>query len=616
MRVIPWKYVVTLQFVLISSVFTQTVPFTQFVVPFAPFFTKATTLLSWDEVGYVSGSLASSYLLGRGLSTPIWVYLADSCGRRAVLSLCFMFWLVLSMFFGLCSTLQAAVLVRFCLGLFAPAYSLAQSLLGELASPCMENMSSVSIVTTITAICSHTAALLIGSLMVPNIDTDPLIQHFLFLTPSLICASVTLFAFIAFFVDFPETLPIALELKKRAKQAAEQPAKRPAGTYVELAEMGNGNSEEVKAEIREDVVTERKEHKEEEEEIPNYLMHFAAQEKLEVREEIAEEKASMGKQIARFFSPRHADCPKVNLGPRPNTARANTFTHPLPDIDEPKERIENRKSQIPSVPDCKPANDGEEFKRTHISFFEEDFDPAEMSSAAYSSEVSAAPTLADKFRRRDGSGVWGSASFRSSLAHVSLLTICVTGVKGAVLIWLIVERAGLELSVGALGLVLAGSETCAKGIQAIIMPRIVFYQPLNQFGLFTCVLLALITVAIPFSDTLQSRVASILTAFILLTLFEYLSSLLLTIEVLKLSDSVSPEMRETAMRWSSGLGSLAKAAGSIGGPALFAATLTGVLGLNYHWLFAGAAGVMLGSAGIMMCDKHKFPRFNISPYEV
>lgn len=610
MRVIPWKYVVTLEFVLISSVFTQTVLCTQFIVPYAPFFTKAITLLSWNEVGYVSGSLASSYLLGRALSTPIWVYLADSCGRRAVLSLCFMFWLVLSMFFGLCSTLQAAALVRFCLGIFAPAYSLAQSLLGELASPCMESMPSVSIVTAITAIFSHAAALLVGSLVVPDINADPLIQHFLFLTPSLICASITLFAFIAFFVDFPETLPLALELKKRAKQAAEQPAKRPAGTYVELAETGNGNTEEVKDETHEDVVTERKEHKEEEEEIPNYLMHFAAQEKLEIREEIAEEKASIGKHITRFFSPRHADPPKVTLGPRPNTTRANTFTHHLPDIDEPKERIEEHKSPIPS--DCKPATDGEEFKRTHISFFEEDFDPAEMSSSA---SAVPAPSLADKYRRKDG-GVWGSAPFRLSLVRISLLTICITGIKGAVIIWLIVDKAGIELSIRALGLVLAGSETCARGIQAVIMPRIVFYQPLNQFGLFTCVLLALITVVIPFSDTLQSKAASILTAFILLTLFEYLSSLLLTIEVLKLSDSVSPEMRETAMRWSSGMGSLAKAVGSMGGPALFAAALTGVLGVNYYWLFAGTAGVMLGSAGIMMCDKHKFPRFNSYPYEV
>ena len=607
---IPWKYVATLQFVLISSVLTQTVLPTQFIVPFAPFFTKATTSLSWDEVGYVSGSLFGSFLLGRAISTPVWVWLADMCGRRSVLSLCFMFSLVLTMFLGLCSTLQTAILVRFCLGLFAPAYSLAQSLLKELASPCMEGLPTVSMVTAITVLCSQAAALLVGSLMVPSVSTDPLVQQFLLLTPSLVCAAASLFAFIAFFVDFPETLPLALELRTRAKQAAAQPPKRPAGKYVELAETGNNGTEEAKGETHGDVLTERKEHIEEEEEVPNYLMHFT-QQKLEAVEEMTEGKDSLSRRMARFFSPRHQDCPKVILGPRPNTARANTFTHPLPELDEPKEHIEERKSQFPA--DTKPTNDGEEFKRTHISFFEDDFDPAEMSNAVHSP---VAPTLADKFRRKEEGWVWRSAPFRCSMAQFWVLSLCVAGVKGAVVLWLVVDRAGLSLSVQTLGLMLAGSEIGANAIQTAIMSRIVVYHPINQLGTFTYTLLSLSIVAVPFSDTLQSAMASKLTAFVILTLFECLSSLAQTIAVLKLSDSVSPENRESAMRWNVGLGGTAKAIGSIGGPALFAAALTGVVGVDYHWLFVGAAGVLLGLVAATACDRRRFPRLSTSPYEV
>jgi MFS family permease len=143
-----------------------------------------------------------------------------------------------------------------------------------------------------------------------------------------------------------------------------------------------------------------------------------------------------------------------------------------------------------------------------------------------------------------------------------------------------------------------------------------FYHPINQLSILVCILLALATVAIPFSDTLQSNIASKLTAFFLLALFEYLSSFALTIAVLKVSDSVSPELRESAMRWSAGLCGLARAGGSVGGPALFAAALTGVLGTDYHWLFVGVAGALLGVAALMICDKRRFPRLNESPYEV
>ena len=614
-RVIPWKYVVTLQFVLVASSLTQTVLLPQYITPFTPFFTKASTSLSWNQVGYLSGSLSCSFLLGRALSTPLWTYLADLCGRRAVLSMCFMFSLVLTMFFGLCSTLLTAVLVRFCLGIFAPAYTLAQSILKELASPFMENFPSVSVVTTITTVLSQAAALLVGSLMVPDINQDPLVQRFLFLTPSLISAAATLFAFIAFFVDFPETLPLAEELRKKAKQAAAQPAKRPAGKYVELAETGNAGSEEAKAETHGDVLTERKEHIEEEEELPNYLMHLA-QQKPEVMEEVPEEKDSVSKRLVRFFSPRHADGPKINLGRRPNTARANTFAHPLPELDEPKEQIEVRKSQVPVMSEAKPLGEGEEIKRTHISFYEEDFDPAEMSGAVQSATVSVAPTLADKYRRKEEGGVWHSAAFRLALGQFLLLTLCTTGVREAVVIWLIVERPGLQLSVAALGLMLAGSQVCGRLLQAAFMPRLVFYHPLNQLSLLVCALLALTTTALPFSDTLQSDIAGKSVAFLLLVLFEYLSSLLLTILVLKTSDSVSPELRESAMRWSAELGGFARAGGCMGGPALFAAVLTGLLRTDYHWLFLGAAGAMIGTAGLMVCDKRMFPRLQSSPYEV
>lgn len=573
--------------------------------------------MTWDEVGYVAGSLAASYLLGRSVSTPLWLYLADICGRRAVLSMCFMFSLVLTMFFGLCSTLPPAVLVRFCIGFFSPAYSLAQSILKELSTPCMEGLPSVSVLTTLTCLFTQAGALLVGCFMVPDISNLTTVQRFMYLSPSLVCAAATLFAFIAFFVDFPETLPLAMELRKKAKQASAQPVKKPAGKYVELAETGNPGTDEAKAETHGDVLTERKEHIDEDEDIPNYLMHFA-QQKPEVLEEVPEEKDNLSKRLARFFSPRHADIPKVSLCPRPNTARANTFTYPPADLDEPKERIEERKSAFPTnsnTPEQRPPSDQEEIKRTHISFFEEDFDPAEMSGAGHVT-LSTAPTLTDKFRRKTDGGVWSSPAFRSSILHSFLLTFLIEATRNATLIWLIAETPGLQLSVKALGLFLVLTCVGARLLQSVFMSRVVFYHPLNQYSIGSCVLLGLTVMALPYSDTVGKSIVAKLLAAGLMLLFEYLSSVLLTISVLKLSDSVAPELRESAMRWSAGLEGVSRAVGCLGGPALLAASFTGVIPIEYHWVYVGLGVGVLGLAAGMICDKQRFPRLNVYPYEV
>ena len=111
-------------------------------------------------------------------------------------------------------------------------------------------------------------------------------------------------------MDFPETLPLAEERRKRAKSysaVGQTSSWEVRGTRRDWQRRQRGSQ----AETHGDVLTEGKEYIQEEEELPNYLMHLA-QQKPKMMEELPEEKDSVSK---RFFSPRHAYGQKINLGP-------------------------------------------------------------------------------------------------------------------------------------------------------------------------------------------------------------------------------------------------------------------------------------------------------------
>lgn len=70
-----------------------------------------------DNVGTYAGVLASSFMVGRTISAFAWGKAADSYGRTTVLMACLLLSSILSLLFGLSTSLPRALAWRFCLGL-------------------------------------------------------------------------------------------------------------------------------------------------------------------------------------------------------------------------------------------------------------------------------------------------------------------------------------------------------------------------------------------------------------------------------------------------------------------------------------------------------------------
>ena len=213
-------------------------------------------------------------------------------------------------------------------------------------------------------------------------------------------------------------------------------------------------------------------------------------------------------------------------------------------------------------------------------------------------------------------GVVRSVAFRHAAGEYLTALTLVTLVRESAVIWLVSTTPGLTLSVEALGLIMVATSAIGQSLHTALMTRTVFFHPLNQYSFFTCLLLSIVVTVVPFADCLESRLLQIGVGLFVLTLFEYLSNTLVTIEALKVGDSVSPEQRESALRWSSFLGGVVKAAAVLSGPAVMSACLTGTLALDYHYVFVTAAGCLLLFSGFLAWDKRYFPRFDEAPYEV
>ena len=85
-----------------------------------------------DEAGYVSGYIASAFMLGRLLSSFHWGHVADKIGRKPVMyvgcsSLC-----IFSFLFGCSANIWMALLSRFLMGLCNPMASLNKTMISEI----------------------------------------------------------------------------------------------------------------------------------------------------------------------------------------------------------------------------------------------------------------------------------------------------------------------------------------------------------------------------------------------------------------------------------------------------------------------------------------------------
>jgi MFS family permease len=70
-----------------------------------------------ENAGRYAGLIASSFMMGRAVTSVLWGNIADTYGRRLVLHVSLLLSCFFSVLFGFAPTFLAAVLIRFCLGL-------------------------------------------------------------------------------------------------------------------------------------------------------------------------------------------------------------------------------------------------------------------------------------------------------------------------------------------------------------------------------------------------------------------------------------------------------------------------------------------------------------------
>ena len=87
-----------------------------------------------DKTGYYVGLFTTAMMFGRTISSPLWGYLMDSWGRRPVTLLSLLFISILSIAFGVSSSMAWAVAVRFLLGLLVPIVISSKTLISELCN--------------------------------------------------------------------------------------------------------------------------------------------------------------------------------------------------------------------------------------------------------------------------------------------------------------------------------------------------------------------------------------------------------------------------------------------------------------------------------------------------
>ena len=151
-----------------------------------------------NGTGYWVGLLATSLMVGRTISSPIWGLLIDKWGRKPVTQIGLFMMILLSISFGLSPSLFWALFFRFLLGCFSPLMISSRTILSEICSK--EEISSAMAWYNLSWNIGSISGNLIGGVLSnpesKGITNNELFTNYPYLLPNLFPAVICLIAFI------------------------------------------------------------------------------------------------------------------------------------------------------------------------------------------------------------------------------------------------------------------------------------------------------------------------------------------------------------------------------------------------------------------------------------
>lgn len=168
-----------------------------------------------NEAGYVSGFIASSFMVGRLLSSFYWGRVADRIGRKPVFYIASVSIAAMSLMFGFSVNIYMAVVARLLLGLMNPVSGLIKTVVSEL---CIEKHQAFAM-SVVSA--SWSIGLVIGP-AVGGYTSRPAEQYpgsylasfhifhsFPYLLPNIITAVLSMTSMVLIYFILPETLRLS-----------------------------------------------------------------------------------------------------------------------------------------------------------------------------------------------------------------------------------------------------------------------------------------------------------------------------------------------------------------------------------------------------------------------
>ena len=160
-----------------------------------------------DSTGFWVGMIATSLMIGRVVSSPIWGYIIDIWGRKSVTQFALFCMIILQVSFGLCNSILSAMIIRLLIGLTAPLMISSKTLVSELWK---DNIPEAMVWITITwNIGSISGSVFGGVLSDPNssgLTNSSFFEDYPYFLCSLIPGMICLIAFILGFIYLRETL--------------------------------------------------------------------------------------------------------------------------------------------------------------------------------------------------------------------------------------------------------------------------------------------------------------------------------------------------------------------------------------------------------------------------
>ena len=168
-----------------------------------------------DSAGYMSGYVASAFMIGRLLSSYYWGHVADRIGRKPVIYISCSALFVFSISFGLSKNIFEALISRLFLGLMNPLNTLTKTLISEICSKKHQAM-GMSLAAGSWSIGAVVGPAIGGALARPAVqypnsvlDND-FFRYFPYLLPNIVTALLALLSGLLVFRYLPETMPISV----------------------------------------------------------------------------------------------------------------------------------------------------------------------------------------------------------------------------------------------------------------------------------------------------------------------------------------------------------------------------------------------------------------------